>query len=480
MPRLPPALIALTRALCVAAVHLAIAPSLDLTVDEAHYALYAYFPDWSFYDHPPMVGWLLWLASLPGATEFSLRVPAALIYLACSALIYHIGARRLDGGSGATGLLAMALFSICPIVQLLGFGLVPEFPLLLWTLLIALRAENLTARSGLAGWLGFGVLVGLAGLSKYTAVLLLPSLAIYWLRSRELPGMLRTPGPYVAALAALLLISPVLWWNYRHDWASFAYQLEHAAGGEWRLSNVVVALLAQLLTYSPLLVAGGFIAFRDAAQPGMRGLLACIAVPVIVLVLAGAGNGDSLPHWSLVGWSVLTPSVSRWVIERWRCRRVRWLAGFGVGTSVAISSLALLLLAFKPFAMAPWAAPAVRDMIGWRAAAERARALVEERIGADGVILVRNWSRASRIAWYARPLPVQVLDHHGGQFAYWYGEPGPQTRAILIRDNIDGAADDTYVKQGLTCQLLEHMVIEVDGVTINRFHFYQCAGSAAP
>lgn len=476
MPRVAPSTLALSLALCVFGLHLAIAPALGLSVDEAHYALYAYFPDWSYFDHPPLVGWLLWLASLPGANEFTLRLPPALIYLACSGLLYYISAHRLDGGSGAKGLLAVALFSVCPLVQLLGFGLVPEFPLLLWTLLVALLAENLSPHSSLGRWLTFGALLGLAGLSKYTAILLLPSLGFYWLRGRQLAANLSSPRLYLAALVALLLISPVFWWNYRHDWASFAYQIDHAAGGPWSIGNVALALLVQLITYSPLLVIGGFIAFRDAGRPDLRGLLACIAVPVIVLVLAGSGNGDSLPHWSLVGWSLLIPSVCHWVIGQWQRRPVRWLASFGMGMSAAIACIALFLLAFRPLAAAPWAAPALRDMIGWREAAEHARQLVDERIGTDGVILVRNWSRASRIAWYARPMPVQVLDQHGGQFAYWYGEPGPQTRAILIRDNVDDSATP-YVRDGLSCDLLDEMEIHIDEVPVNRFLFYQCSGS---
>ena len=38
--------------------HLAMGALIDLSPDEAHYALYASHLDWSYYDHPPLVGWL--------------------------------------------------------------------------------------------------------------------------------------------------------------------------------------------------------------------------------------------------------------------------------------------------------------------------------------------------------------------------------------------------------------------------------------
>ena len=44
------------------------------------------------------------------------------------------------------------------------------------------------------------------------------------LRHRDL---LKDPRTYLAAAVALLCIAPLLWWNYRHDWISFLFQLHH-------------------------------------------------------------------------------------------------------------------------------------------------------------------------------------------------------------------------------------------------------------
>jgi hypothetical protein len=43
----------------IALAHLRITPTVALNVDEAHYALYARHLEWSYYDHPPMVRWIL-------------------------------------------------------------------------------------------------------------------------------------------------------------------------------------------------------------------------------------------------------------------------------------------------------------------------------------------------------------------------------------------------------------------------------------
>ncbi len=64
-------------------------------------------------------------------------------------------------------------------------------------------------------------------MSKYTAALLLPGLLLWMLASAEGRRWFARPEPYLGAVVALLVISPVVAWNYDHDWVSFAKQLGH-------------------------------------------------------------------------------------------------------------------------------------------------------------------------------------------------------------------------------------------------------------
>lgn len=460
----------------IALVHLLIAPTVDLSVDEAHYGLYAMFLDWSYYDHPPMVGWLLCLLRPLGLNEFTMRLPAAVLYCLCSYLLYQICA-RMSGGNTNKALMAVIIFSLTPMVQLLGFGLVPELPLLLWALLLAAVLQRQKNHQSRRCWLYIGVLLGLAGLTKYTAILLVPGILLHWVVQKELGTKLRQPGLYLAGAVAALVVSPVFAWNYLHDWASFRYQLDHTGGGDWELLEVIKAIAVQMVTYSPLIVVGGIFSLRDIREPGIRGLMVCMALPILLFILLSSGNGASLPHWSLLGWTLLIPSITQWVAEGWQRTGIRRLAYGGTGFAAALSLFILVVLAWRPLAFMPWAAPALRDLVGWKEAAETADRLRQQHFPQQGVILVTNWSRASRIAWYAWPTPVQVLDNEPGQFAYWYGEAGPQTRGILIRDNVDKDKLPTqpFSRRGLWCEYLERTTAKAQGVEVNRFYFYACA-----
>jgi hypothetical protein len=73
-------------------------------------------------------------------------------------------------------------------------------------------------------WLAAGVFAGLAALSKFTIVFLLPAvLAFMWVPSWR-GRWLRSPYPWAAAVIAVLVFTPVLVWNMQHDWASFRFQ----------------------------------------------------------------------------------------------------------------------------------------------------------------------------------------------------------------------------------------------------------------
>lgn len=61
-------------------------------------------------------------------------------------------------------------------------------------------------------------------------------------------------GPYGAVLLALLIFSPVLIWNYQHEWVSFLFQGEHRAEGKLVFTtHRLIGYLAAILTPAGIL-----------------------------------------------------------------------------------------------------------------------------------------------------------------------------------------------------------------------------------
>ena len=70
-----------------------VAGFIELGNDEVYYWTYAKFPDWSHFDHPPMVGWVIQLftLNLRFDHEFFLRLGAVVFGTLNTGLIFLIG-----------------------------------------------------------------------------------------------------------------------------------------------------------------------------------------------------------------------------------------------------------------------------------------------------------------------------------------------------------------------------------------------------
>ena len=103
--------------------------------DEVYYWTYALYPDWSHFDHPPMVGWVIQLFSLNLLfdSEFFIRLASVVFMTANTYIIFRIGKELKDA---QTGLYAALLFtaSIYAFV-ITGIFIMPDTPLMLFWLL---------------------------------------------------------------------------------------------------------------------------------------------------------------------------------------------------------------------------------------------------------------------------------------------------------------------------------------------------------
>ena len=79
--------------LALVLLHLAIGASIGLSVDEAHYLLYAAHPDWSYFDHPPLVGWVQWPLVALGAPVWLLRALPGTLLLLSAWGVFHVATR---------------------------------------------------------------------------------------------------------------------------------------------------------------------------------------------------------------------------------------------------------------------------------------------------------------------------------------------------------------------------------------------------
>ncbi len=228
------------------ALRLLYAGSFELLKEEAYYWNYAQHLDIGYFDHPPMVALLIKLGTvLFGNNEFAVRIGAVFCWCIATLFVYLY---TRDISNRDTGLQAIAIMAVIPAFFGFGFLMTPDAPVIAcWagTLYFARRAMvDMNKKS----WLGVGIFLGLGLFSKYTIALLGLSFLVFMIIDQSSRRWFRKPHPYAAAVMALLIFSPVIVWNFQHEWASFLFQTQERleSSSEFSSHELIASIFVML------------------------------------------------------------------------------------------------------------------------------------------------------------------------------------------------------------------------------------------
>jgi hypothetical protein len=337
------------------------------------------------------------------------------------------------------GLVAVLFLTISPVFSLSsGSWVLPDGPLLcalaaagycLSRVLLDPAAE----RDAWRWWLAAGVATGAAFLSKYQAVLFVAGAFLFLLVTPAQRRWLRRPQPYVSLVIAGAMFVPVIVWNARHAWASFAFQLGRASSphhvdalqrvAAWGRNVAGQAAWILPWIWLPLVVVM-IGAFRRRPRDDRYEFFAWLAVvPITLFTAASLGGQPGLPHWPAPGYLFLFPLLGAAVIGQadagLRVHRLR------VWTVASIAAFLLLLSIAASAALTGWAArlfgPSSRDptleSIDW---GELPRGL--DSLGVlhlpHSFVAAPSWIQAGKASYALGPgVPVLCLSADPHEFA---------------------------------------------------------------
>jgi 4-amino-4-deoxy-L-arabinose transferase-like glycosyltransferase len=400
------------------------AGAIELRTDEAYYWTWSKESVLSFLDHPPMIAWFIRFGTaIFGDTNFGVRFAGILAMLVTQLLLADM-VRRVTHDMRAV-ILALLMPEAALYYGLLMAKVAPDVALIPFAVAMVWALVRLVESGDARWWLAAGVFAGLALLSKFTAVMLLPAVLAFMLIPDWRRHWLTSPYPWAAALIAVAIFSPVLAWNAQHDWASFRFQFVRAAAThELSLRTVGDFFGLQFFLVGPILlpvVLSGvaLTAWRAVRQRDAVAILLslCVIVPFGYFLWKSLTLriGDTWPMflWP-IGFAAAAINIAMLPREGWPAwmnkSTIAW-ANAAIG-----SGIVLVVGTFLYSVASPWNFFGKADPIGGEAGYEQiaSRAQTEmQKIGATW-IATTDYRTYAMLRWcFKGRVPVVQVNERG-------------------------------------------------------------------
>jgi 4-amino-4-deoxy-L-arabinose transferase-like glycosyltransferase len=307
-------------------VRLVLAGATEPVPDETYYWLWAQHLNVGYYDHPPMVAWLIRAGTfLFGDNSFGVRFAFVLSFVGVSWLIYDAAKALFDETVAKRALLwanGALLLSLGTMIA------TPDPPSVLlwmasvWALVRLRRTQNPR------WWLLFGLFAGLGVLAKYTNLFLGLGVIVWLICDKSARHWWRSGWLYGGAVIALMVMSPNIWWNLNHHWVTVIKQFGRVEAHGFTFKYVPELVFSQALTLNPLIAFFAVLAVNRARKTPDAGarMLLYLGAPLVAymglhvlhdriqgnwpapiypqLIILGAWSAVSLSHQRLKAWTM--------------------------------------------------------------------------------------------------------------------------------------------------------------------------------
>ena len=414
-----------------------IASSSELGNVEAYYWTYAQHLQWNYFDHPPIVGWMIRLttANLYLHNEFFIRAGAIISSAVSTWLIFMIGSKI---NNERTGWFAALLYT-SSLYASLGAGayILPDSPqLVFWLLSIYLLVKILHSQQHQSNvillWCYWGIATGLCIMCKVHGIFLWLGLILYCMLLDH--SLFKCRGIYLSAFITMIIVSPIIIWNLQNHFASYEFHSHRVSlsGATIHFERFIKQLLKLILITNPVnffLVCVCFVSIRKILflKRDIQ-IILCCSLPLIFILLIVSLFRETYPHWSGPAWStlLLIPSVRLTSDPGNKTglvpNNIKWALAFVLimgFSEILITNLYPGTSSKQKEGLNFGKGDLSLDMFGWKYAGGKFDSLykqdiIHKRMPPGAPIIVSKWFPAAHIDFYIASLTKQQTIGLGG------------------------------------------------------------------
>ena len=301
------------------------------------------------------------------------------------------------------------------------------------------------------------------------------------------------PHPYLAALLAVVLFSPVIIWNYENNWASFSFQSNRVLADTYEFSvHKLIAHIMILLTPVGFLAAA--LAFFPAKIPTdqqlkqRRHLFVQVfaGVPLFICFILSTFDSPRF-HWTAPIWLAIFPTIA-WMIgqtDHLSAMAKRIQAAWRL-TIIACVLAYAFVLHYVVLGIPGIPYQLLTEHYFWREAAAEIKQIVQEvrsQTGEEPIVVgMSKWSVASALTFYTHndaKLEVRsrnMFGESGAMYEFWFPSEPPTQRPIIQvgmkRRHLEQTPSGVDVKTMLDHPgNIEYRVIERYGTPVRRVYY---------
>ena len=222
---------------------------LPIHGDEAYYWMWSHHLQAGYYDHPPMIAYMIYFSNFISEDAWGVRLVNIFNMSLASIYIFKLTKILSDE---KTALTAILIFSSVLLTHAGFIFATPDSPLtLFWTLTLYFSYKAIF-EGKLKDYVLSGIFLGFMMISKYSAILFVLSILIFLIIKRR--DVFLNPYFYLATFISIIIISPMLYWNYQHDWISFLFQFNHGTTQTYDIQPWLIFefVSAQFGVFSPV------------------------------------------------------------------------------------------------------------------------------------------------------------------------------------------------------------------------------------
>ncbi len=393
-----------------------------LTDDESHYWQYAQHLDFSYYDHPGMVGYLIYLSTkIFGNNYYGVRTPAIFCFLIACFYFYKLVKEIFNS---KIAFMSAFLLNVIPIAFVGSIITLPDAPVgMFWMMYMFYFYKFIISKDS---WFLYicGVILGAAFISKYNAIFLFIGSLLIFFFDKELRKLLIKKDFYIFLINILIFSSPLILWNIAHSFASFQYQflnrvsqkssislltfLENFGYQSAYISPIVFLLLWYTIFYSIL----------NHSKDKKYNFFLYFALPGVLLFNLLGFKNKILPHWPAISYFTLLPVFVASNRKKF-LYTISWVSSLVITVGVVF----ITIFGFISIPEKYQNADTPDKLYGWNVAADELHRLIEKY--PDSFIFTHKYYVAGQIRfalakYYKEKIPeVFCIDDHFNQYDFW-------------------------------------------------------------